>query len=159
MLVEAQYLQAIAVSQIGVAPDDQVVFIVAVARSCAEVVAAADNDGCVSREVGDDGFEVHQQVAFLALQSFLHPAFQPFREQGGGRELGGTIGVKSGDAACRVLYAVTQDIVMVGTEQRIEDRLGQRECGGEQQILVRTIDHVDELGKIPTAGAWRETRE
>ena len=78
MLVEPQQLQAITVCQIGIAANDQIVFVIAVAGCGAEVVATADDRRRITGEVSDDGFGVHQDIALLTLPAFLEPAFQPF---------------------------------------------------------------------------------
>ncbi len=76
MFIETQQLQPVAVGQVGVALDDQVILVVAAARRGAQVMAAAEDGRGVAGEVGDDGFGVHQQVA---LRPFMFSRSQPSR--------------------------------------------------------------------------------
>jgi len=94
MFIEPQNLKAIAVCQIRVAANDEIVFIIAVAGGHAEIVAAAEHHGVVGGEIHDDSLGMHQQIAALPAQTFFHPAFQPAFQQGWSCEFCGAIRVK-----------------------------------------------------------------
>jgi hypothetical protein len=67
VVIETHQFAAIAIGDVGVATEDQVVLVVAGGGRAREVVGAADDGGVVGGKVDDDEFGVDQDVAALLL--------------------------------------------------------------------------------------------
>ena len=70
MIIDAHNLQAIAVGQIGIAAHDEIILVIFVTGGHTQVVAAADDDGIIGGEVGNDDFGMYQQIAPLSPEPF-----------------------------------------------------------------------------------------
>ena len=81
MLIEAQDLESVAIGEVDVAADDQIVLVVSSARLAAEVVAAAKDRRVVGSEVCDDRLGMDQKIAALSAQAFFDPAFEALIQQ------------------------------------------------------------------------------